>query len=346
MDEYEILDNISTSVIITDRFMKITHVNTAAESLLSSSKSILKNTKIDSLFSTQKNMILNQVYDAIALNQSSVSRDIELILKTKSKHFVDCNVQAIFQGDEKHVLLEIRTIRRIKNIVKNANFTNQNNTSAMITRSIAHEIKNPLGGIKGAAQLLNLEIDNKYKEYTDIIISEVDRLKDYIDKMNSSNHLPDFKKVNIHKIIEKIIKILGIKKLNYKKNYDPSIPLLFIDENMVIQSLLNIIKNSHEAITKNGLIEIKTRVDRNYTINSIRHKLVCVISIIDNGIGISDDIKNKLFLPLITDKDSGNGLGLSISQRLISINKGIIIYDEDTEKTTFKIILPISDNNE
>ena len=341
MDAQNILESITTSVIITNKFMRIVHVNTAAENLFRSSKENLQNTKLSELFANDKSIIINQVYDAIALNQSSTSRDIEISLKTKTKHNVDCNVQTIFLEKDKHILLEIRTLKRIKNIVLNANFINQNNATEMITRSIAHEIKNPLGGIKGAAQLLKKEINEEQKEYTDIIIEEADRLKNYIDKMHGPKDLPSFKSTNIHLIIDKVLKILGIKSSNYKKNYDPSIPLLCLDQDMIIQSLLNIIKNASEAITENGLIEIKTRVDRSFTINSIRHKLVAIISIIDDGIGVNKEIASKLFLPLITNKKKGNGLGLSISQRLISINKGIITFEEENSKTIFKIILPI-----
>jgi len=341
MDAQNILESITTSVVITNKFMKIVHVNTAAENLFRSSKENLQNTKLSELFANDKSIIINQVYDAIALNQSSTSRDIEISLKTKTKHNVDCNVQTIFLEKDKHVLLEIRTLKRIKNIVLNANFINQNNATEMITRSIAHEIKNPLGGIKGAAQLLKKEINEEQKEYTDIIIEEADRLKNYIDKMHGPKDLPSFKSTNIHLIIDKVLKILGVKSSNYKKNYDPSIPLLYLDQDMIIQSLLNIIKNANEAITENGLIEIKTRVDRSFTINSIRHKLVAIISIIDDGIGVNKEIASKLFLPLITNKKKGNGLGLSISQRLISINKGIITFEEENSKTIFKIILPI-----
>ena len=341
MDAQNILESITTSVVITNKFMKIVHVNTAAENLFRSSKENLQNTKLSELFANDKSIIINQVYDAIALNQSSTSRDIEISLKTKTKHNVDCNVQTIFLEKDKHVLLEIRTLKRIKNIVLNANFINQNNATEMITRSIAHEIKNPLGGIKGAAQLLKKEINEEQKEYTDIIIEEADRLKNYIDKMHGPKDLPSFKSTNIHLMIDKVLKILGIKSSNYKKNYDPSIPLLYLDQDMIIQSLLNIIKNASEAITENGLIEIKTRVDRSFTINSIRHKLVAIISIIDDGVGVNKEIASKLFLPLITNKKKGNGLGLSISQRLISINKGIITFEEENSKTIFKIILPI-----
>ena len=344
MDTFNILDNISTSVIITNKFMEIVHINASGENFLQNSKLNLKKIKIDEIFAKKNNIIISQIYDAIALNQSSVSRDIEVSLKTKTKHILDCNVQAIYIDEEKHVLLEINEIQRQKSIAKNAAFIDRSNTTEMITRSIAHEIKNPLGGIKGAAQLLGNEIDKKHKDYLDIIISEVDRLKTYIDKMLGPNNEPIFESTNIHSIIDRVIKISGIKKNKkntFNKNYDPSIPNVIIDKDMIVQSLLNLVKNSQEAITENGEIEVKTRVERNYTINSIKHDLVVVISVIDNGVGINEDIKNKLFLPLVTNKAEGSGLGLSISQRLVSINKGIIIHDEENNKTIFKIILPI-----
>ena len=348
MDSYNILDNISTSVIITNKFMEIVHINSSGENFLQNSKKNLKNVKINEIFAKKNNIIISQVYDAIALNQASVSRDIEVSLKTKSKYKLDCNVQAISIDNEKHVLLEINLIERQKKIAANASYIDRNNTTQLITRSFAHEIKNPLGGIRGAAQLLKSEIDSKYKDYVDIIVKEVDRLKNYIDKMSGPNEEPSFESINIHKIIERVIKVLGLselKKNNILLNYDPSIPDIKVDKDMVIQVLMNLIKNSQEAITKNGLIEIRTRVDRNYTINSIKHNLVAIISIIDNGIGINEEMKNKLFLPLVTDKINGTGLGLSISQRLISINKGIITFEEENGKTIFKVILPIEKPN-
>jgi len=189
---------------------------------------------------------------------------------------------------------------------------------------------------------LKTEIGEDYKDYTNIIINEVDRLTNYIDKMLGPKNEPNFKDENIHELIDNVLVILGTKNNNFKKNYDPSIPLLNIDKDMLTQTLINIIKNAQEAITENGQVEIKTRIDRSFTINSIKHNLVAVISIIDDGVGINEDIKNKLFLPLITNKQNGSGLGLSISQRLVSINKGIVIFDEDNNKTIFKIILPIN----
>ena len=347
MDAFNILENISTSVIITNKFMEIVHINASGESFLQNSKTNLEKMKIESIFAQKNNIIVNQVYDAIALNQSSVSRDIEVSLKTKVKHNLDCNVQAIYIDNEKYVLLEINLIQRQKGIEKNASFIDRNNTTKMITRSIAHEIKNPLGGIKGAAQLLESELSNSLKEYTNIIIEEADRLRNYIDKMLGPKSEPIFENINLHSIINRVLNILDTeknKKSIFIKNFDPSIPNVNIDKDMIIQSLLNIVKNAQEASTGNGIIELKTRIDRNYTINSNKYNLVAVVSIIDNGIGISDEIRNKLFLPLVTDKLEGSGLGLSISQRLVSENKGVINFEEIQGKTIFKIILPIEKN--
>jgi len=344
MDTFKILDNISTSIIITNKFMEIVHINASGENFLQNSKANLEKTKIENIFAQKNNIIINQVYDAIALNQSSVSRDVEISLKNKVKHNLDCNVQAIYIDNEKYVLLEVNLIQRQKDIEKNANFIDRDNTTKMITRSIAHEIKNPLGGIKGAAQLLESELSIAQKDYTDIIIGEVDRLRNYIDKMLGPKNEPFFESINIHSIVNRVIKILDTKKDKksfFLVNFDPSIPNVNIDKDMIIQSLLNIVKNAQEATTNNGVVELKTRIERNYTINSIKYKLVAVVSIIDDGIGISDEIKNKLFLPLVTDKAEGSGLGLSISQRLVSLNKGVIVYTENKDKTIFKIILPI-----
>ena len=344
MNTLNILNNISTSLIITNKFMEIVHINASGENFLQSSFANLKNVKINEIFAKKNNVIISQVYDAIALNQPSVSRDVEVSLKSKIKHNLDCSVHTIFIDKEKHVLLEINLIHRKKNIEKNASLADRNNTTQMITRSIAHEIKNPLGGIKGAAQLLASELGEQHGDYINIIINEVDRLKNYIDKMSGPRNEPVFELINIHSIIERVIKISNTgadNKLIFIKNYDPSIPNVNVDKDMIIQSLLNIVKNAIEASASNSRIEIKTRIKRNYTINGSIHRLTVVISVIDYGSGVSEDIKNKLFLPLVTNKTNGSGLGLSISQRLVAINNGIIIFNEVNDKTIFKIILPI-----
>ena len=250
--------------------------------------------------------------------------------------------------DEENVselLIEILPVDRYLQISHEESLLTAQETSRTMIRGLAHEIKNPLGGVRGAAQLLARELsDPNLCEYTNIIIEEVDRLRNYIDKMLGPKSEPILEDINIHTVINRVINILDTKKTKksvFLRNFDPSIPNVNIDKDMIIQSLLNIVKNAQEASTENGVIELKTRVDRNYTINSTKYNLVAVLSIIDNGIGISDEIKNKLFLPLVTDKPEGSGLGLSISQRLVSENKGAIVFKESQDKTIFEIILPI-----
>ena len=333
MNVENILDNIATSVIITNKYMEIVHVNASGENFLRNSKEKLLNKKINDIFAKKNNLIINQIYDAIALGQSSISRDMDISLKSKIKHIVDCNVQAIYIDKEKHVLLEILQNQRHKSIEKNARFNDRNNATQMITRSIAHEIKNPLGGIRGAAQLLDSEIEKNQKEYTEII-----------DQVSKKNFQLNQKPLNVHAILEKIpnfVDSLNLTADSVERDYDPSIPEVRIDNDMIIQALLNILKNAQEATVEGGTVLIKTRVERNYTISSIRYNLVAMIDIIDDGIGISPDIKSKLFLPLVTNKPKGSGLRLSISQKLVSLNNGIIVYEDDDARTIFKIILPI-----
>ena len=170
-------------------------------------------------------------------------------------------------------------------------------------------------------------------------------IANYIEKMLGPKKLPEFKRINIHFLVDRVLKLVKIskeKEINFIKNFDPSIPDVNIDQDMMIQSLLNIIKNAQEATINGGTIELKTRIERNYTINSIKHELVAVISVIDDGVGIDSDMKNKLFLPLVTNKTNGSGLGLSISQRLVSLNEGIIVFEDNETKTIFKIIIPIN----
>ena len=238
--DFNILDNISTSIIITNKFMEIVHVNASGVNFLSNSKANLTNVKISEIFAKKNNIILSQVYDAIALNQSSVSRDIEVSLRNKSKERLDCNVQTIFANEEKYVLLEINTVQRQKNIINNSDYMDRSNATQMITRSIAHEIKNPLGGIKGAAQLLENEISEEHKDYIEIIINEVDGLKSDIDKMVVQRNESAFKSVTIHSIIERVIKITSTKirvKDTCKRNLDPSSTDGMYTEDMLEQSI-------------------------------------------------------------------------------------------------------------
>ena len=346
MEDLSILDNIKTAVLITNRYMDITYMNAASENLFLRSKSSMINTKLNAIFAVRNNLIIGQIYDAITLNQPSASRDVEISLTNKQKYLLDCIVSIIFLKKEKHILVEINADERQKNYMDTIELHDTNTATKMITKTIAHEIKNPLGGIRGAAQLLEPELNKDQKEYTNIIISEADRLKKYVDQMLGPIKEPKKESINLHYMTDHVISLISSeRKLNIEfiKDYDPSIPEVTVDKDMIIQSLLNLVKNAVEATSSYGKIIVKTRIARQFTINKRKSRLVAFIEVIDYGIGVSEELKQKIFLPLISSKEGGSGLGLSISQRLISLNDGIIEYMTDYNSTTFRIILPIEE---
>ena len=216
---------------------------------------------------------------------------------------------------------------------------NQDNATKIITRSIAHEIKNPLGGIRGAAQLLNDELSDSQKEYTNIIIEETDRLKRYVDSMVGPSQEPNKESTNIHKIINHVLNLMASDsrvQTSLIKDFDPSIPEINIDKEMLTQALINVIKNAIEASDNKGKVLIRTRIGLKQ--NAI---MKAIIEIIDEGPGVHEKLKQKVFLPLVTDKKIGTGLGLSITQRLLKLNDSYIEYENNRVGATFRIVLPM-----
>jgi two-component system nitrogen regulation sensor histidine kinase GlnL len=216
---------------------------------------------------------------------------------------------------------------------------------------MAHEIKNPLGGIRGSAQLLERMLDNpELKEYTTIIIEEVDRLRNLVDKMLGPNKLPERLETNIHEVLERVrslIMVEAAEKLNIIRDYDPSIPEFLADKEQLIQVILNISRNAMQALLSKrqvnspAEITLSTRAVRQFTIGHTKHRLVLHISIIDNGPGIPEDIRESLFLPMVSGRAEGTGLGLSIAQSIINQHQGIIECDSTLGKTHFSIYLPL-----
>ena len=222
-------------------------------------------------------------------------------------------------------------------------------------RGLAHEIKNPLSGIRGSAQLLsNKLMSQDLKEYTDIVIKQTDRLTSLVDNILGPNEKPDFKYQNIHYPIENVLNLIeneqSYEGILITKDFDPSIPDLLIDSYLIENSILNLIKNAKEALkesnSSNPEINIMTRVSHGEIIDGERNSTVCKISIIDNGPGIEEEIKDSIFFPMITGKDKGTGLGLSITQGIISQHKGNIHFSTEPSRTEFFINIPINVNKD
>ena len=218
-------------------------------------------------------------------------------------------------------------------------------------RGLAHEIKNPLSGIRGSAQLLRNKLDKEeLKEYTDIVIKQTDRLTSLVDNILGPNKKPDFKFQNIHYPIENVLNLIdneaGYENIKINKDFDPSIPNLLIDSYLIENSILNLVKNARDVLVDSNTsapeISIVTRVSHGEIIDGERNSTVCKISVIDNGPGIQDEIKDSIFFPMITGKDKGTGLGLSITQSIISQHKGNIHFSSEPNRTEFFINIPIN----
>ena len=242
-------------------------------------------------------------------------------------------------------MLELQAVDNHLRLYKEENLLSQQNTVRLLVRGLAHEIKNPLGGLRGAAQLLDMELqDAELKEYTKIIIAESDRLQGLMDKMLGPNKLPNKKALNIHEVIERVRQLVRAEAsgtLFIKCDYDPSIPDLHGDKDQLIQALLNIVRNAVQAMNNNGNIVLKTRIVRNVTIGRKLYKLAIKCDIIDNGPGIDSEMMNQIFYPMITGRADGTGLGLSIAQNLINQHNGLIKCHSDPGNTVFSIFLPL-----
>ena len=340
-----ILDHLNAAILLFDRDLTLTYLNSAGEILLADSSRHLVGLGAHELFKSSDPALLMNLQQCLTMAEPLVDR--ELILDRMS-HSLTINFSATpLLKDEQvnEILVELQQVDNHLRISKEERLLTQQNTARLLVRGLAHEIKNPLGGLRGAAQLLDLELhDPELKEYTRIIIAESDRLQGLMDKMLGPNKLPNKKASNIHEVLERVRQLVqaeGSGSLTVKTDYDPSIPDLLIDKDLLIQAILNIAKNAVQALNGVGDIIIKTRIHRQVTIGRKRYKLAIKCDIIDNGPGIDADMINRIFYPMITGRADGTGLGLSIAQALINQHNGLIECSSEPGNTVFSIFLPI-----
>ena len=342
----KILDHINEAILLFDSELKLRYINPAGEILFADSAKHLLNLPIQRLFKTTQTLIFEELIQRLKQYEPLVDR--ELILDRLNQS-VTVNLSATplqqDDGEFSDILIELQPVDRHLRITKEEQLLAQQNTSRMLVRGLAHEIKNPLGGLRGAAQLLDLELqDPELKEYTKIIIAESDRLQDLMDKMLGPNKPAHKSSLNIHEVLERVRQLVAVEANSHIElitDYDPSIPELMADKNQLIQALLNIVRNAVQALNDAGRIILKTRIKRHMTIGRKRHKLAVQIDIIDNGPGIAPELMERIFYPMITGRAEGTGLGLSIAQSLINQHNGLIECESEAGHTVFSIYLPI-----
>ncbi len=344
----KILANLNEAVLLFDRHLLLTYINTSGEVLLADSEKHLIGVSAKKLFSTSEPALLNDIQQCLTMAESLVDRELSLNYLSQSIT-VDFSATPLMEkGEINGILVELQQVDRQLRISKEEQLLNQQQISRMLVKGLAHEIKNPLGGIRGAAQLLDLELqDPEQKEYTQIIIEESDRLKSLMDKMLGPKKPSQKETLNIHQVLERVRQLMTIgttDQVDIITDYDPSIPELKADKNQLIQAILNIVQNAVQAMQQEGVITLRTRILRYMTIGRKRYKLTIKIDIIDNGSGINEELMNQIFYPMITGRAEGTGLGLSIAQSLINQHNGHIECESQPGNTIFSVYLPLEDD--
>ncbi len=345
-----ILDHLTTAILLFDHDLTLIYINTAGEIILADSARHLIGHSAHHLFKASNPAFLANLQQCLTMAEPLVDHATILNRMGQSVTVNLCATPLFPDEQVQEVLIELQQIDNHLRISKDEQLLTQQNTARLLIRGLAHEIKNPLGGLRGAAQLLDLELHApELKEYTQIIIAESDRLQGLVDKMLGPNRLPNKKALNIHEVLERVRNVVqaeSVGHLNIQCDYDPSIPDIYADKDQLIQALLNIARNAVQATDGKGHIIIKTRIHRHITIGRKRYKLAAKCDIIDDGPGIDTEMMKQIFYPMVTGRADGTGLGLSIAQALISQHNGLIECNSESGNTVFSIFLPIGTDNE
>ncbi|NIU63631.1 MAG: nitrogen regulation protein NR(II) [Pseudomonas stutzeri] len=346
-----LIENLTTATLLLNSRLRLEYMNPAAEMLLAVSGQRSHGQFISELF-TESPEALAALRQAVEEAHPFTKREATLTSATGQSLTVDYAVTPVLTRQETMLLLEVLPRDRLLRITKEEAQLSKQETTKMLVRGLAHEIKNPLGGIRGrgAAQLLARELPEEHlKDYTEVIIEEADRLRNLVDRMLGSNKLPSLAMTNIHEVLEHVASLIEAEcqgSIILVRDYDPSIPEVLMDREQMIQAVLNIMRNAMQALAGQnelglGRLTLRTRTLRQFTIGHIRHRLVARIEIIDNGPGIPAELQNTLFYPMVSGRPDGTGLGLAITQNIISQHQGLIECESHPGHTVFSIFLPL-----
>ena len=340
-----ILENLNTAVLLFDERRQLQYINPAGEILLENSARHLLGQPMENLWPNSKEFT-NTLLQSLEKGHAYTEREVQLQLPQLKSVTVDLTVSPMWDDSERRELLvELLPIDRHLRIARDEDLLDQYQATRTLIRGMAHEIKNPLGGLRGAAQLLEQELgDDELREYTQVIMDEADRLKNLLNRMLGPSTLPQKRAMNIHEVLERVRTLVQAEVspgIEIVRDYDPSIPDIHADPDQLIQALLNIARNAMQSLDGKGTIVFTSRTQRNFTIGHKLHRLVVRVDITDDGPGIPDNMIKKIFYPMITGRPDGTGLGLPMAQSLVSQHGGLIECASRPGKTTFTVILPL-----
>jgi len=348
-----ILDNLMAAVLWFDRDLYLQYINPAGESLLQLSANQACGLHAEVLFPDC------QCFQRVMAESRTITEHgLKIGILTGSQLTVDCSITPIrdphyysHNNNELGIIPPDAFLVEMVNVDQQLRLTREEDLSLRrravhnLLRGLAHEIKNPLGGLRGAAQLLARELPAQQREYTDIIIGEADRLQTLLDRMLGPRTLPRKEWVNIHKVLclgKQLINNESGEKIVIIEDYDPSVPEIFADPDQLHQAFLNLLRNAVQAMNGSGILTLRTRIEHRVKLDTKLHKMAVRVDIQDNGPGIPEEIFEHIFYPMVTGRAEGTGLGLTIAQNLVHRNGGTISCESRPNKTVFSISLPIT----
>ncbi|MGI9318081.1 MAG: nitrogen regulation protein NR(II) [bacterium] len=346
MDYSRILQNQATSVVMLDQDFCVQYLNESAETLMHTSLNRALGLQISKLV-YDDNQLIAACEKVMDRHGEIRLRNHEMMLPSRvTEKQIDCIINRIELDDNAMLLLEISEVEGMSKIARDEEFVQRQQSNQAVIRGLAHEIRNPLGGIRGAAQLLADEAGGEaFADYTRIIIREADRLTDLVNRMQAQANVDLEQRVNIHQIIEHVRQLVmadGRPMFSIKLDYDPSLPSVRGNQDLLTQAVLNVLRNAVEAVEykgQDGWIQLRTRIDH-LSIEGIK-KQVIRVEVIDNGEGVVEELESRIFDPMITSKPNGTGLGLPITAEIVTQHSGVLDFRSKPGHTIFRMFLPL-----
>lgn len=354
---YELfLNSLKTALILVNSKFEVSFVNDAALNLLETGINQVKERPLSD-FLIDNSVNQTQIIKALENHEDYRETGVQMCFRDGRCTTVDINANIVNVRGQTQALLEINPIDNQRRITQESQQYAQQIAARELVRGLAHEVKNPLGGIRGAAQLLEKKLPRaEEQEFTQMIIDQVDRLTNLVDRLLGPNALPQKRLFNLHQILDKVQSVIMHDlafSIQLNRDYDPSIPDLYADPDMLQQAILNIARNASQALQESNkgddhesTITFKTRIERQCMIKGKKYQLSAKVSVIDNGPGIPSNLKDTLFYPMVSSKQNGSGLGLSIAQTLADYHHGKIDVNSYPGFTEFSVYIPILSEQE
>jgi two-component system nitrogen regulation sensor histidine kinase GlnL len=342
-----ILEQLATAVLVASKQDGILWLNSAALDLLSLSPATALGRPIGALVTEGASLeaLIARSRDG---EEPIVVRGLELTPAARADLRYEVDVTVTPLGEL--VLIEIADATRPSRMTRDSALLVQQGGSRIMARQLAHEIKNPLGGLRGAAQLLERELPSEeLREYTRVIIGEADRLRALVDGLLGPGRAIRRERVNVHELLDRVFRLARAEApagIAIERDYDPSLPALSLDRDLMVQAMLNLARNAVQALGDRGVLTIRTRALRQATIGTERHRLVASLQFEDNGPGVPSELGGTIFYPLVTARAGGSGLGLPVAQDIATRHGGLIEFESRPGRTVFSLLLPMENGHD